>query len=55
LEIYIYKIKKLDSRKPNNPIKTWDTELNKEFSTEEYGMPEKHLNKCSTSLTIREM
>jgi hypothetical protein len=24
-----------NSRKPNNPIKTWGTELNKEFSTEE--------------------
>jgi hypothetical protein len=33
----IYKeLKKLDSRKSNNPIKTWHTELNKEFSTEEY-------------------
>jgi hypothetical protein len=26
---------KLDSRKPNNTIKKWDTELNKEFSTED--------------------
>ena len=33
----IYKdLKKLDSRKPNNPIKKWSIELNKEFSTEEY-------------------
>jgi hypothetical protein len=33
----IYKeLKKLDSRKPNNPIKKWGTELNKEFSTEKY-------------------
>ena len=32
----IYKeLKKLDSRKTNNPIKKWDTELKKEFSTEE--------------------
>jgi hypothetical protein len=32
----IYKeLKKLDSRKPNNPIRKWGTELNK-FSTEEY-------------------
>jgi hypothetical protein len=35
--------------------KKWDTELNKEFSTEEYQMTEKHLKKCSTSLVIREM
>jgi hypothetical protein len=34
----IYKqLKKLDSRKPNNPIfKKWSIELNKELSTEEY-------------------
>jgi hypothetical protein len=33
----IYKeLKKMDSRKPNNPIKKWGTELNKEFPTEEY-------------------
>jgi hypothetical protein len=32
----IYKeLKKLDSRVPNNLIKKWGTELNKEFSTEE--------------------
>jgi hypothetical protein len=47
----IYKeLKKLDSRKLNNPIKKWGTELNKEFSTEEYRVAEKHLKKCSTSL-----
>jgi hypothetical protein len=52
----IYKeLKKLASRKPNNPIKTWGTELNNEFSTEEYQMGKKHLKKISTSLVIREM
>jgi hypothetical protein len=52
----IYKeLKKLDSRTSNNPIKKWGIELNKEFSTEEYRMAEKHLKKCSKSLIIREM
>ena len=33
----IYKeLKKVDSRKSNNPIKKWGSELNKEFSAEEY-------------------
>jgi hypothetical protein len=33
----IYKeLKKVDFRKSNNPIKKWDSELNKEFSPEEY-------------------
>jgi hypothetical protein len=42
----IYKqLKKMDSRKPNNPIKKQGTELNKEFSTEEYQMAQKHLKK----------
>jgi hypothetical protein len=29
-------LQKLDSRKPNNPIKKWESDLNKEFSAEEY-------------------
>jgi hypothetical protein len=49
------KLKKMNSRKSNNRIKTWGTELNKEFSTEGYKVAEKHLKKCSTSLIIREM
>ena len=40
----IYKeLKKLDSRNSNNPIEKWGTELNKDFSPEEYRMAEKHL------------
>jgi hypothetical protein len=49
------KLKKMASRKSNNRIKKWGTELNKEFSTEEYRMAEKPLKKCSTSLIIREL
>jgi hypothetical protein len=56
LHWYIYKeLKKLDSRNSNNSIKKWGTELTKAFSTEEYGRAGKHLNKCSTSLIIKEM
>jgi hypothetical protein len=52
----IYKeLKKLNSRNSNNPIKKWGSELNKEFSPEEYWMAEQHLKKCSTSLIMREM
>jgi hypothetical protein len=40
----IYKeLKKVDSRKSNNHIKKYCSELNKEFSPEEYRMAEKHL------------
>ena len=42
----IYKeLKRVDSRKSNNPLKRWGSELNKEFSPEEYRMAEKHLKK----------
>jgi hypothetical protein len=40
----IYKeLKKVDTRKSNNPINKQGSELNKEFSPVEYRMPEKHL------------
>ena len=42
----IYKeLKKVDSRKSNSPLKRWGSELNKEFSPEEYRKAEKHLKK----------
>jgi hypothetical protein len=47
--------KEVDCRKSNNPIKKWGSELNKEFSLEEYQMAEKHLKKCTASLIIRKM
>jgi hypothetical protein len=43
-------LKKLDANNPNSPILKWGTELNREFSTEESQMANKHLKKCSTSL-----
>jgi hypothetical protein len=50
----IYKeLKKVDSRKSNNPIKNWGSELNKEYSPEEYQMPEKHLKKMFSILNLQ--
>ena len=40
----IYKeLKKLITKKPNNPIKKWGIQLNQEFTTKESRMAEKHL------------
>ena len=41
--------------KSNNNKKKWSTDLNRELSTEESKMAERHLRKCSTSLVIRKM
>ena len=44
----IYKeLEKLDTKIPNNAIKRWGTELNREFSTQESQIAERHLKKCS--------
>ena len=51
----IYKeLKKLITKKTNNPIKKWGIELNQDFTTEESLMAEKLLKKCSKSFVIRE-
>ena len=51
----IYKLKKLVIKRTNNQIKKWSTDLNRELSTEESKVAERHLRKRSTSLVIREM
>jgi hypothetical protein len=36
-------------------MKKWTNELNRQYSNEEVQMANKYLNKCSTSLAIKEM
>jgi hypothetical protein len=49
------KLKKLSPKSSNNPSKKSGTDLNREFTKEEFQMTETQLKKCSKSLVIREI
>ena len=48
-------LKKLNARKTKDPIKKWGKDRNRHFSKEDVQMANKHVKRCLTLFTIKEM